>query len=243
MYKLYHVFRHHYSATLQRRMKLPQNRFFFLFLLSALLLPGLSQAAGKNLKVVASIAPLADFAREVGGDKVDVTLLLPPGASPHTYEPTPRTMQEIARARIFLKIGAGLEFWADKLVAAAARSLLTVDCSKGAPLIRSQHSHEGENVDPHYWLDPLTAIGMVRKIEAAFSGLDPADAPYYRKRASAYIAELNALDLQIAETVKTFRVKEYVTFHPAWNYFSRRYGLTVAGVIEEAPAKSRRRGT
>jgi zinc transport system substrate-binding protein len=226
-------------------MKLPRYKFSFFILLSLLLLPGFARAEGKKLNVVASIAPLADFARQVGGDKVDVTLLLPPGASPHTYEPTPRTMQKIADARVFLKIGAGLEFWADKLVAAAGKDIITVDCSKGVELLRGhvhgpEDAHEREDakgVDPHYWLDPVIAIGMVRKIERAFSQADPRDASYFRRRASAYTAELIALDTQIAETVKTFRVRGYVTFHPAWNYFSRRYGLTVAGVIEEGPGR------
>jgi len=220
-------------------MKLSRNKIFFLGLFFVFFLSHTSSASDNKLKVVASIAPLADFARQVGGDKVDVTLLLPPGASPHTYEPTPKTMQEISQAKIFIKIGAGLEFWADKLVAAAAKGVVTVDCSRGVALIQA-HDHEkhGEgNVDPHYWLDPLIAIGMVKKIEEAYAKADPADSSYFAQRASSYIAGLTALDKQIAETVKTFRTREYVTFHPAWNYFSRRYGLTVAGVIEEGPGK------
>lgn len=220
-------------------MKLSRNKIFFLGLFFVFFLSHTSSASDNKLKVVASIAPLADFARQVGGDKVDVTLLLPPGASPHTYEPTPKTMQEISQAKIFIKIGAGLEFWADKLVAAAAKGVVTVDCSRGVALI---HAHDREkhgegNVDPHYWLDPLIAIGMVKKIEEAYAKADPADSSYFAQRASSYIAGLTALDKQIAETVKTFRTREYVTFHPAWNYFSRRYGLTVAGVIEEGPGK------
>jgi zinc transport system substrate-binding protein len=218
-------------------MKLSLYKFFFFVMLSAVLAPGLSRSDDAKIKVVASIAPLADFAKQVGGDRVNVTLLLPPGASPHTYEPTPRTMQEIADARVFLKIGAGLEFWADRLVAAAGKNVVTVDCSNGVSLIRAEHDHKGSNVDPHYWLDPVIAIGMVKRIEAAFSRLAPQNASYFANRAAAYIVRLTALDRQIAGAVRAFRVKEYVTFHPAWNYFSRRYGLTVAGVIEKGPGR------
>jgi zinc transport system substrate-binding protein len=223
-----------------RHMKLSRNKIFFLGLFFAFSLSHASYASDTTLKVVASIAPLADFARQVGGDKVDVTLLLPPGASPHTYEPTPRTMQEISKAKIFIKIGAGLEFWADKLIAAAGKDVVTVNCSKGVALIHAAHDYEERgagNVDPHYWLDPVIAIGMVKKIEEAYSKTDPADSSYFAERASSYIASLAALHKQIAETVKTFRTREYVTFHPAWNYFSRRYGLTVAGVVEEGPGR------
>lgn len=209
-----------------------------LFSLAVLALPSLSHGAVQKLKVVASIAPLADFARQVGGDKVEVILLLPAGASPHTYEPAPKTVQEISRARIFIRIGAGLEFWADKLVAAAARDLTTVTCSEGIDLIKGEdHDHAISNVDPHIWLDPLICMTIIEKIGDAFSRADPADSVYYKKRAAAYIDRLAALDREIADRVKTFRTKEYITFHSAWNYFSRRYGLRVAGVIEEGPGK------
>lgn len=213
---------------------------FFAFL--SVLISDVSYAAQK-IKVVASIAPLADFARQVGGEKVEVTLLLPPGASPHTYEPPPRMSQEIAKARVFVKIGAGLEFWADKLVSATAPGVVTVTCSEGVDLIRIDdhdhgHDHKGTaGVDPHIWLDPLISVTIIGKIEKAFSKIDPQNSSYYKNNASAYIAKLSALDREIAERVKTFRTKEYVTFHPAWNYFSRRYGLRVVGVIEESPGK------
>jgi zinc transport system substrate-binding protein len=197
-----------------------------------------THAAEGRLKVVASIAPLADFARQVGKDKVDVLLLLPPGASPHTYEPAPRMVREISRARIFIEVGAGLEFWADRLIAATAKGITTVVCSSGIQLIGGEdHDHALSNVNPHIWLDPVICMKIVDKIAAAFAAADVANATFYRENASAYVSRLVVLDREIARTVKTFRTKEYVTFHPAWNYFARRYGLRVAGVIEEAPGK------
>ncbi|MEW6108323.1 MAG: metal ABC transporter substrate-binding protein [Nitrospirota bacterium] len=200
-----------------------------------------SHASDKKLKIVASIAPLADFARQVGGDRVDVILLLPPGASPHIYEPTPKTIQQIAKAKVFIKIGAGLEFWADKLIRTAAGNISVVECSEGIELIKAHgHNHNnirGRNVDPHIWLDPVICMEIVRKIEHALSEADPANAGIYKKNAYIYMQKLTDLDREIAEKVRTFRSKEYVTFHPAWNYFSRRYGLRVVGVIEEGPGK------
>jgi zinc transport system substrate-binding protein len=221
-----------------KKFKSTVQGLLFLFSLVLFGVPGDACAAVQKLKVVASIAPLADFARQVGGDKVDVTLLLPAGASPHTYEPTPKTAQEIAKARVFIKIGAGLEFWADKLMAAATRDILTVTCSEGIDLIKGEgHGHAISNVDPHIWLDPVVCIKIIKKIEDAFSRADPADASYYKRNAAAYIDKLAALDREIAGRVKTFRTREYITYHSAWNYFARRYGLRVAGVIEEGPGK------
>jgi zinc transport system substrate-binding protein len=197
-----------------------------------------AHAARGKLKVVASIAPLADFARQVGKDRVHVLLLLPPGASPHTYEPVPRTVQEISKAKIFIEIGAGLEFWADRLIAATAKGIIMVTCSEGIQLIRGKdHDHALSNVNPHIWLDPVICMKIVDTIAAAFAAADPANAAFYLNNAAAYDSRLAALDREIAETVKTFRTREYITFHPAWDYFARRYGLRVTGVIEEAPGK------
>src|SRR4030042_6695076 len=83
-----------------------------------------------RVKVIASIAPLADFTKQVGGERVDVKLLLPTGASPHIYEPTPKAMKYISDARVFVKIGAGLEFWAEKIIKASGnKKLIIVDSS------------------------------------------------------------------------------------------------------------------
>lgn len=195
----------------------------------------------EKIKVVASISPLADFARQVGGERVDVKLLLPPGASPHVYEPTPKTLKYVSDAGVFIKIGSGLEFWAEKIIKASDnRKLIIVDSSSGIPLIghhEKSHPHSSSGDDPHIWLDPQIAMDITTKIEKALIEADPQGAGFYRKNASMYREELSRLDKEISAKIKTFRIKEYVTFHPAWNYFSRRYGLRVAGVIEESPGK------
>src|SRR4030065_2312364 len=117
-----------------------------------------------RVKVIASIAPLADFAKQVGGERVDVKLLLPPGASPHVYEPTPKTMKDVADARVFVKIGAGLEFWAEKIIKASGnKRLIIVDSSTGVSLIREAHSHSPLSADPHIWIDPVIAGSIVTK--------------------------------------------------------------------------------
>lgn len=196
-----------------------------------------NQSHAEKIKVIASIAPIADFVKQVGGERVDVKLLLPPGASPHVYEPTPKAMKDISDARIFVKIGSDLEFWAEKLVKASRnRSLITVDSSSGVPLIRDERSHD--SIDPHIWLDPVIAGSIVSKIEDALIKADPQGAGLYRQNASLYRKKLLQLDKEISKTVGTFRIREYITFHTAWNYFSRRYNLKVAGVIEESPGGS-----
>jgi zinc transport system substrate-binding protein len=197
-----------------------------------------SNSYAEKIKVIASIAPIADFVKQVGGERVDVKLLLPPGASPHIFEPTPKTMKDISDARVFVKIGAGLEFWAEKLIKASGnKRLIIVDSSSGIPLIRESHSNSPAGIDPHIWLDPVIASSIVTKIEKALIEADTQGAEFYKQNASMYKKKLLQFNNDISAKVKTFRIKEYVTFHPAWNYFSKRYGLRVVGVIEESPGK------
>jgi zinc transport system substrate-binding protein len=217
------------------------KKIVIITLLFLFLLISDNPAPAETIKVIASITPLADFARQVGGDKADVTLLLPPGASPHTYEPTPKALHDVSRARVFIKVGSGLEFWAEKIIKSAGdRNLIIVDASSGLPLLKlhdEDHVHSSSGTDPHIWLDPVLAQDIVTKIEKAFMKADPKNSDFYKRNASIYREKLALLDREISGKVEKFRFREYVTFHPAWNYFSNRYGLKVAGVVEESPGK------
>jgi len=193
-----------------------------------------------RIPVAASIAPLADFARQVGGDRVAVLVLVPPGASPHTYEPKPSQVRQVARARLLVLNGVGLEYWADKLVrAAASPHLRVVDTSRGVALLEGdshgEHGHPRGN--PHIWLDPRQAILQVGHIRDALLRADPPNATAYRANAARFVSELEALDREIAAEIATWRRREFIAFHPAWVYFARRYGLVQAAVIERSPGR------
>jgi len=169
-----------------------------------------SKCLGENIAVVTSIFPVADMVRAVGAEHVDVTFILPAGASPHTFEPKPSLVKKITGARIFFMIGAGLEFWAEKFVKLAGPGLKTVVLSEKVSLIHTAKDHyeaqhhdgkpnisdrESSFANPHIWLDP----GIVKLM---------------------------------------FRIKEFVSFHASWDYFARRYGLEPVGVIESAPGRN-----
>jgi zinc transport system substrate-binding protein len=236
-----------------------KNRFFVWVLLSVFLcIPSLSY--GEKLQVIASIFPVADMARQVGGDDVEVTTVVPAGASPHTFELKPSLVKTFASARVFLMIGAGLEFWADQLVQSSGQQLKPVVLSDGITLIRSadphhqesareashesnksghsKHTHSHDSGNPHIWLDPHLAKIMVTRIQEAFSSADPARADAYETRAEAYLGRLDALDHTIADAVKQFKSREIISFHPSWDYFAARYGLIPAGVIEKTPGRN-----
>jgi zinc transport system substrate-binding protein len=198
-------------------------------------------ASGEKLKVVATIFPLADFVKNVAGDKVDVITLLRPGDSPHTYEPTSRDMKAVAQATLLVVNGAGLDFWVENLKAAASDNMVVVDTSavlaeEGLLLTGDEHDDGGTN--PHFWLDPVLAQKQVEAIAAALVAADPDNKDFYLENAADYIAQLQSLDEEIKSITQLFSSREFITFHPAWTYFASRYGLTEAAVIEEAPGKA-----
>jgi zinc transport system substrate-binding protein len=193
-------------------------------------------AATGNVLVAASITPLADFARQVGGDWVQVITLVPPGASPHTYELTPAQAEQVAQARLLVLNGVGLEYWADKLVQSAGNpNLIVVDTSKGIEILAGDAGELGGN--PHIWLDPRNAIVQVEHIRDALLQADPDHAADYRANAKRYSDELQNLDQEIAGEVATWSSRQFIAFHPAWAYFAKRYRLEQAAVIERSPGR------
>jgi zinc transport system substrate-binding protein len=209
-------------------------------------------AAAQKLEVMASIIPLGDFCEKIGGERVSTTVLVPPGASPHTFEPRPSTIVKASKTRVFIQIGAGFEFWFDRLIAPAkTEKMIVVRVSSGVDLIETIDSHHHKKVEkdlagkgklerggnPHIWLDPILAKKICRDIAGALSSADPENSAYYHGRLQAYLKALDGLDKEIRKRVETFRIKHYVAFHPSFAYFTRQYDLKAVGVIEAAPGR------
>jgi zinc transport system substrate-binding protein len=197
------------------------------------------------MKVVATIAPLEDFARAVGDDLVEVKVLVPPGASPHTFEPTTGQFAFLSEASVFVMNGLELETWATDVVGKVGNeNMVKVVAGDAIPkerLIKAgqygAEADEGRPYDPHVWLDPTLAAYEVNAIAGAYSKADPAHRDTYIRNAATYIQQLNALDREIAGETAAFSKKSFIALHPAWTYFARRYGLDQIGVVEEMPGK------
>ncbi len=186
--------------------------------------------------VTASIAPLADFASQVGGDHVQVITLVPPGASPHTYELTPSQVEQVSRARLLVLNGVGLEYWAEKLALSVNNpNLIVVDTSEGIDILRGDGGEPGGN--PHIWLDPKSAAVQVGNIRDALTQADAVHADAYLANADRYVGRLRSLDQEITKSVATWSSRQFIAFHPAWVYFARSYGLVQAAAIEESPGR------
>jgi len=210
--------------------------------------------ASAKITVAASILPLGDFCQKIGGNHIEVKVLLPPGASPHVFEPLPTTVAEATKARVFVYVGAGLDPWAARLLKAQRTpGQVVVEAVAGIPLLRDvgghdhdspapggheegeSHGHEPGN--PHVWLDPVLAQDICRRIAQALVQVDPAPKPDYEQNLAHYLLELQELDRDIRRTVAGLRHKDYICFHPAFAYFARRYGLKEVGVIEASPGR------
>jgi len=193
------------------------------------------QQNGK-LKVVASFYPVYDFAKNVGGNRVEVTSLIPAGVEPHNFEPTPSAIKQLSEADVFIMNGAGIEKWAPSLIEGVGnKKLVVVDTSKGISLLSSQDADTAGS-DPHIWLNPVNAKKQVEAIKDAFIAADPEGKAYYEANAAAYGAKLDSLDAAFRALLPTCKKKDILITHATLPYFCQEYGchqIPIEGVSEE----------
>jgi zinc transport system substrate-binding protein len=183
-----------------------------------------------RIKVVASFYPVYEFVKNVGGNKVDVSTLIPIGVEPHDFEPTIQQIQNAESADLVVYNGAGLEKWIDKI-----DSKFKVDASQGLNFLKGNDSEGAGSYDPHVWLDPVLAKKQVENIRDALIKADPANSVYYQSNADKFIAELNNLDNKIKTELTTCDKKDFIAFHNAFTYFASRYGLNQNSILGITP--------
>jgi ABC-type Zn uptake system ZnuABC Zn-binding protein ZnuA len=189
-----------------------------------------------RVKVVASLAIFADFVRQVGGDRVDVSTLIPAGADPHTYDPPPGRVVWLTEADLVIVNGLGLEAALQDVIDENTPSSTPItELSQGLTVITSDH----QSANPHLWLDVQNASAYVERIRDALVQIDPAGADVYRSNADSYLAELRTLDQEVAAAIDSIPSdrRKLVTFHDAFPYLAQRYGLEVIGVVVASPGK------
>lgn len=221
-----------------------------LFLSLFLTLAPCALFSAEKMEVMVSIPPLAEFVRQVGGRLVDVKTMVPPGANPHTYEPTPNQLKALSHTKLFVAVGAGIEFeltWLDK-IKSLNPGIQICDASKGIERLNSAEDETGEKTehhhsrfDPHTWLSPGNGIQMVRNIEIAISAADPQNKKIYEAEATQYINELQKLDHNLHSIFSQTVRKEFVVYHPAWAYFAKAYGLKEIAIEFEGKEPGARR--
>lgn len=197
---------------------------------------GRDAAAPGTVAVVATFSTLAGFVERVGGERVAVRTLVPPGVPPHDYEPAPRDRAALERARVFVYNGVGFEPWLDRALPDLPASVVRVDASAGI-------ARRGR--DPHVWLDPVLAASQVEAIRKGLERADPGGRARYAAGAAVFASELEALRQRYAQVLAVCRRREFVTSHAAFGYLAARFGLrevSIAGIDPEgepSPARLR----
>lgn len=204
------------------------------------LLPWLLAAALAQVQVAATTPILADLVRQVGGNQVAVVAVVPPGADPHTFEPTPSVAQALSQTRLLFANGLGLEPYLPKLQALLPKNARVVLLGEEQPGLICGEDHAEEDhghgpCDPHLWLDPAYAVRYAERILEALAALDPGGRDLYRANLERFKKEVEALDR--AYRACGLKGTKVVVQHDAFRYFARRYGLEVVGVLSQGGAQ------
>lgn len=191
---------------------------------------GEEEDAGR-VRVVTTLGIFADFARNVGGERVEIEALLPPGADAHTYELAPRQVAGIGRADVVFINGLHLE---EAILGAIER-----DVSAEAPVVRLSEGLTPLDNNPHFWLDVTYAMRYVEVMRDTLSAVDPEGAEAYAANAARYLGELEALDGEVRAAVGRIppERRKLVTFHDAFRYLAERYGLEVVALVVKSPGR------
>lgn len=215
--------------------------------------------AAEPLPTAVTIPPQAELVKRIGGDRVSVEVVVPPGQDPHTFTPTPRRVMSLARAGVYFGVGVPLEGQVLGKLRGASRGLLVVDTTEGIELRKMEghgacqhshhhhhHGHEHQHCDhagardPHVWLAPKLLVVQAQNICRALCKADPAGAATYRANLEKLTHELEEVDAEIAAALKPYRGQSFFVFHPALGYFADAYGLRQVAVEIEGKSPTPR---
>jgi zinc transport system substrate-binding protein len=180
-----------------------------------------------QLPIVVSIVPQKTFVEAIGGEHVAVVVMVLPGSSPHTYEPKPTQMKQIARAKLYLSIGVEFEqVWLPKF-RNLNPALSIVNVSEGIPrrAMREKHAAKSDALDPHIWTAPLNTEKLVNTTVTALQKADPTHAKAYADNGAKFLAAIQKTDATLHTLLDPLRGSAFMVFHPSWGYFADAYGL------------------
>lgn len=215
---------------------------FGCILILCCLAPGCRKTETQSLQrtYVCTTPVTAMIVAEVVGTRGTVIDMLPPGASPHTYEPRPSDIKMVQSADAFFSVAPNLDGWASKLPAKQTRAL--IDFVPVGMRLHDSHHHgkhaeDTGDVDPHFWMDPNTVRHMVPDLVAFLSSVDPDAKRFYTKNGYAFIKSLDELDKESANALKSCRGAKIALFHPSIMYMLKRYGIEAPVILEPSPGQ------
>lgn len=190
-----------------------------------------------KISVYTSIYPMYDFTKKIGGDRINLTNLVPSGTEPHDWEPAPGDIAKLEKADVLIYNGAGMEEWIDDILGSINnKNLITIETSKEISLLENAHQEQDENnhedlkYDPHVWLNPMNAKKQMEAIKDALVKADPANKNYYENNFTENSIKLDQLDKEYKDTTASFTRKDLVVAHEAFGYLCNAYGLNQVGI-------------
>lgn len=206
----------------------------------------------KRLDVYASFYPYYDFAKRIGGESIDVHIIIPSGTEPHSFEPSAKVVAQLEEADVFIYNGAYMEPWIDKILnLLEGKDIYLVDAGKSVELIsysgdpgdESSGKHHHGEYDPHIWVDPVNVIYISEKIKDTFISADNKNKDIYKENFNAFREELQNLDKAFREGLKGAAERKIIVSHSAFGYLAKRYNLeqiAVAGISPHAEPSPKR---
>ncbi len=198
-----------------------------------------------TIRVIVTLLPQQHMAQAIGGERVEVTVMVPPGQSPHSYEPTPGQLLAVSKADLYFTVGSGVEFEIKNLELLQQQNpemkiidghvgidLLSVDGGSACTDDHGEGHHHHGTTDPHVWLDAVNAQIMAGHLLAALIEVDPEYEAQYRSNHNGWTMAMADADTRIRALLSIHRGKAFLTYHPAWGYFARAYGLEQIAVEE-----------
>jgi len=203
----------------------------------------LSLQAAAAVQVVTSTTDIKSIAEFIGGDRISVKSITTGKDNPHFVEVLPSYMLMVSKAALYLKIGLGLDFWADPIIDGSRNGRLVVaDCSEGVEVLEKPSGPVDASMgdihpqgNPHYWLDPRNGLIMARNIEKALVGIDPGNATFYEANLHKFERELETKIETWQKAAEPLKGLEIITYHNSWPYLGRFLGFKTAGFIEPKP--------
>lgn len=234
---------------------MPTKRNIITLMTAGILLgAGLPAAAQDKVKVVATFSILADFVKNVGGDRIDLATLVGPDGDAHVYSPTPADARRLSEAKVVFVNGLRFESWVTRLAKSSGTKAKVVEAAEGVSPLGAEddhgkggkgaHAHAHGAVDPHAWQSVANAKLYVGNIRAALAVADPTGKDAYEANAAAYLGKLDELEKEVKTAVERLPAerRKVITLHRSFGYFERSYGLDFIapqGVSTEAEASAR----
>ena len=242
-------------VKMKSNKKIMYSTLVFLGLISACLSGCIDDTSTGKIGLLVTIVPQAEMVENIGGELVDVTIMVPLGESPHSFEPTPEQMTKVAQATAYFKVGSGVEFEITHMDTMLEQNsdLQIFNCSENITIVsfddhygkethlegeeehdhEEDHDHDHGGTDPHIWTSPVNFKKMSEVVYNGMIDIDPDNQEEYYLNYQGYISELENLHTNISDLLQPYEDKSFMVYHPAWGYFGDTYNLKMIAIEEE----------